>query len=524
MQAARKAEQAATRARRRGQRSAANRSQQRRLQEESPFLDKQLTAFVVRELEVPDREKRPLHPERFMYLQCLADRAMEVGHSTWSDAFVRAVQRVQEGKAVPPPERQYVGWGVAQDEKQQTKRKRGAKHGNQRAEEDDIAPSTRRRRSQRALPIDEDAVEEDEDVVIMRPRTAGRSQRVLVEEDDDGEQPEAVPLPLDAAVDEKAEREPEDVEEEDRIIGQPQAAPREPRLVPDLGSQRPRSLKWQRSPAKDRAPHPRESPVLVDVECPELGDGVQGTPPAEDAHLIVCLTVPRRPPSPLVDFPVEPVTHRGESGLEADERHLDPLMRVLSRFVLDGDAISDVLALPPETLYGPLLPASSPAVTLTTPEPSSTRRAVVTPPPPACHAPLPSSPSALPLVHERYPTTPLRLSAAPSALAGPSPSQNSARAGSSPAMPHTLPVSPARSGVLSDVNAAQRRAIAEEKRQQWLREQSEKSLLAAPSTHQPTKLSAASPAASLSVAGKAESWHMALQKENSSQRYFASSY
>ena len=464
--AAAKADKAAApRSRRRSQRPSA-RQQTRKLQEESPFLDKQLSAFVLRELEMKEEEwtgRREVDGGRFVYLHNLPDRTGEVGHSSFCDVYVRAVQQLQEGKMVSREQRSYIGAGgngrkVEAGRKRKSRNKADADGGGSRL--DDAAggegDSQQRRRLRRLRQARDE--EEDEDAPLHPQRSAAASSKEKVAPMDDEDVEE---LKGDAG-----EAQPTtDVEDlpiaRDGLhiphVGQPpQLADR---AIADFFQQ----------PARVRRAAVGEAAIWLDEDEPVVGSLPALTPSPPTPTLSVSISIVRAPsPAPLVDFPLESPPLLPPSA-EVDRSGSDSLVRHLAGFVLQGHAADDALSLPSNVLFVPQ-PSSIPTLALTPPQPPSTRL-----PPASFPSAAGAAMTALAVSPAPAPWTQSRrlLLESGASTAQPTPAPSSAAA---------VALSPSRAAAPSKPtcgdsaarSAAERRALAEEKRQRWLLQQQEK--------------------------------------------------
>ena len=434
--------------------------------EESPFLDRQLTAFVQRELEVKEGEKCQVTVGRFAHLHCIADRTFDVGHSSLSDLLVQAVRSGQEAALVEPQHRQYVGAGV--DTARRKKRKKSRRDGD--SDNADRPPQRERRaREQRSpLPSGEVEMDEDEHAPLQRSHR-GTKRRTLLDEDDEDEK-DAPTLPPGP---------PRPSPSDSRVSGQSHAVSGAAQHTGEsLSISAAFELPADDSPSRRRrdgrsrpGDQREEETIVVDIDDEVGGSLPAPSLPSEPVDEQV--PVPR-PPSPLLDLPLEAVSVYADEGWQgAGHDSLDPLMRRLSRFVLTGDGgdSGDVLALPSHVLY---VADAAPPISLTPPQPIGASSPIT--PPSSTRAPPPPavSPSMSPPASGLVPALGHQALGAVNTFPRPLPTSTV-----SPVRPPShgsvaASVSEVGAGSGGPMSAAERKAMAEAKRQRWLEEQREK--------------------------------------------------
>ena len=383
---------------------------------------------------------------RFVHLHSVSDITGEVGHSAYCDLFVRTVMRTQEGGLVPLQHRKYVGAGAEREKgrAQRKKRRKGDRHRERRSDDSDEvidAVTSRRRPSSPARAGDTvEGNDDDEDAPIQPATTAGRKRRRLLVDEVDGEEQQketsVVPLNPQLHKDEAA------LSESDELVA---LQPRQPRpAVTTFFAAFNGSVSGKghvRNRPRDRWEE-KESDV-VDLVDEELNSSLpQASPPSELTDSVV---IPR-PPSPLLDLPREAIALPSVDAEDVDDSPFDPLMRRLSHFVLADRAVEDALDIPAEVWW----------YHTAHPPPSLTPPISLTPPQPAVSAVLPVVPQVTP------PRVVPLVSSAPPAVLPMSPVSASVPASAS----SVSAVQGSEGGALT---AAERKALAEAKRQQWLK-------------------------------------------------------
>ena len=192
---------------------------------------------------------------------------------------------------------------------------------------------------------------------------------------------------------------------------------------------------------------------LIDEDAELKGSLPQSSPPSEDAAMDF-VVIPR-PPSPLLDLPREPIAAVVVDAWDLDDPPVNSLMRRLSHFMLADGEVGEAFLLPLEVSYDTTAhpPPSVPPFTFLTP-----------PQPESSVSPRKASGPSLPIPVDPQVTPPRVVSplSVPPALPPVSPVSASIPISASSALPSQ--------GIgAGSLTASERKALAEAKRQQWLK-------------------------------------------------------